>query len=178
LDFRFGTGKTYDGPRIGGFGLLEGVGFNFVANAISGTPYSRQTIVTPDGDAAGGLTGRTTLKGGINGSRLPWQFRMNFRVDKDFNFTMGRKADGKPREASVNVYLQIINLFDNRNITGVYQFTGDPTDDGYLTSSLGAQQLASVINRQAFNDLYRASMADPGNFSLPRRTRLGVRLNF
>ncbi|MFN4766000.1 MAG: TonB-dependent receptor domain-containing protein [Bacteroidota bacterium] len=178
LDFRFGTGKTYDGPRIGGFGLLEGVGFNFVANAISGTPYSRQTIVTPDGDAAGGLTGRTTLKGGINGSRLPWQFRMNFRVDKDFNFVMGRKADGKPREASVNVYLQIINLFDNRNITGVYQFTGDPSDDGYLTSNLGAQQLASVIDRQAFYDLYRASMADPGNFSLPRRTRLGVRLNF
>ncbi|MBU6192840.1 MAG: outer membrane beta-barrel protein, partial [Bacteroidetes bacterium] len=178
LDFRFGSGKAYDGPRIAGLPIMEGIGFNFVANAISGTPYSRQTIVTPDGDVAGGLTGRTTLKGGINGSRLPWQFRMNFRVDKDFSFAMGRKADGKPKEASINVFLQVVNLFDNRNVIGVYQFTGDPEDDGYLTSNLGAQQLASVINRQAFYDLYRASMADPGNFSLPRRTRLGVRLNF
>lgn len=178
LDFRFGSGKAYDGPRLVGLGLLEGVGFNFVANAISGTPYSRQTIVTPDGDVAGGLSGRTTLKGGINGSRLPWQFRMNFRVDKDFNFAMGRKADGKPREAGINVYLQIINLFDNRNVIGVYQFTGDPTDDGYLTSNLGLQQLSQVVNRQAFYDLYRTSMADPTNFSLPRRTRVGVRLNF
>ncbi|MFM8978309.1 MAG: hypothetical protein ACKOJE_09690, partial [Bacteroidota bacterium] len=117
-------------------------------------------------------------KGGINGSRLPWQFRMNFRVDKDFSFAMGRKADGKPKETSINVFLQVVNLFDNRNVIGVYQFTGDPEDDGYLTSNLGAQQLASVINRQSFFDLYRASMADPGNFSLPRRTRLGVRLNF
>ena len=178
LDFRFGSGKAYDGPRLVGLALLEGVGFNFVANAISGTPYSRQTIVTPDGDVAGGLSGRTTLKGGINGSRLPWQFRMNFRVDKDFNFAMGRKADGKPREAGINVYLQIINLFDNRNVIGVYQFTGDPTDDGYLTSNLGLQQLSQVVNRQAFYDLYRTSMADPTNFSLPRRTRVGVRLNF
>ncbi|MFM8319034.1 MAG: hypothetical protein ACKOAV_11790, partial [Bacteroidota bacterium] len=87
-------------------------------------------------------------------------------------------ADGKPKEASINVFLQVVNLFDNRNVIGVYQFTGDPEDDGYLTSNLGAQQLASVINRQSFEDLYRASMADPGNFSLPRRTRLGVRLNF
>lgn len=74
LDFRFGEGKDYSGPRIAGFGLLEGIGFNLVANAISGTPFSRQTIPTPDGAVVGGLQGRTTLKGGINGSRLPWQF--------------------------------------------------------------------------------------------------------
>ncbi|NBU73257.1 MAG: TonB-dependent receptor, partial [Bacteroidetes bacterium] len=53
LDFRFGEGKDYSGPRIGGFGLLEGIGFNLVANAISGTPFSRQTIPTPDGAVVG-----------------------------------------------------------------------------------------------------------------------------
>jgi outer membrane receptor protein involved in Fe transport len=178
LDFRFGEGKDYSGPRIAGFGLLEGIGFNLVANAISGTPFSRQTIPTPDGAVVGGLQGRTTLKGGINGSRLPWQFRMNLRVDKDINFKMGSDRNDKPREATVNVFLQVLNLFNNMNVINVYQFTGDPLDDGYLTSDLGRQQAQGVLNQQAFLDLYRASMDSPGNFSIPRRTRLGVRFNF
>jgi len=118
------------------------------------------------------------LKGGINGSRLPWQFRMNLRVDKDINFKMGSDRNDKPREATVNVFLQVLNLFNNMNVINVYQFTGDPLDDGYLTSDLGRQQAQGVLNQQAFLDLYRASMDSPGNFSIPRRTRLGVRFNF
>ena len=178
LDFRFGEGKNYNGPRINGFGMLEGCRFQLVANAISGTPFSRQSFVTPDGDVAGGLQGRTTLRGGINGSRLPWQFRMNLRVDKDFTFKYGRADNNKQKESTINVYVQILNLLDARNVIGVYQFTGDPDDDGFLTSDLGAQQLQEALDRQAFIDLYRASMMDPGNYSLPRRTRLGIRLNF
>ncbi len=178
LDYRYGEGKNYNGPRINGLALLEGVGFNFVANAISGTPFSRQTIPTPDGAVVGGLQGRTTLKGGINGSRLPWQFRMNFRIDKDVTVKMGKDKNDAPRTSTVNVFLQVLNIFDNRNVINVYQFTGDPTDDGYLTSDLGRQQLQSVLNQQAFFDLYSASMDNPGHFSLPRRTRLGIRFNF
>jgi outer membrane receptor protein involved in Fe transport len=178
LDFRFGEGKNYNGPRINGFGFMEGIGFNFVANAISGAPFTRQTIPTPAGAVVGGLQGRTTLKGGINGSRLPWQFRMNLRVDKDVTVKLGKDKDGKSKEATINVYVQVLNLFNNLNIINVYQFTGDPSDDGYLTSDLGRQQLQSVINERAFFDLYTASMDNPGNFSLPRRTRLGVRFNF
>ncbi len=178
LDFRLGEGKEYNGPRIGEFRILEGIGFNFVANAISGTPFSRQSFVTPDGDVAAGLGGRTTLKGGINGSRLPWQFRMNLRIDKDFTFAYGRDKNDKPKESTINVYVQILNLFDARNVIGVYQFTGDPDDDGFLTSDLGAQQLQAALDQQSFIDLYRASMMDPNNYSLPRRIRLGIRLNF
>jgi len=178
LDFRFGEGKNYNGPRLGDLGILQGVGFNLVANAISGTPFSRQIFVTPDGDVSGGLTGRTTLKGGINGSRLPWQFRMNLRIDKDFTFAYGRDKNDKPKESTINVYVQILNVLDARNVINVYQFTGDPDDDGFLSSDLGAQQLQAALDRQSFVDLYRASMMDPNNYSLPRRTRLGIRLNF
>lgn len=178
LDFRFGEGKNYNGPRINGFGFMQGIGFNLVANAISGTPFSRQTIPTPDGAVVGGLQGRTQLKGGLNGSRLPWQFRVNLRVDKDVTVKLGKDKNDKPREATVNVYVQILNLFDARNVINVYQFTGDPNDDGFLTSDLGRQQLQGALDQQAFFDLYTASMLNPGNFSLPRRTRLGIRFNF
>jgi len=46
-----------------------------------------------------------------------------------------------------------------------------------LASPLGAQQLQSVFSQQSFIDLYRASMDNPGFYSLPRRTRLGIRFN-
>ncbi len=178
FDFRFGKGKNYNGPRPFGIPVLQNVGFNFVANAISGTPFSRQTFVTPDGDVAGGIDGRTTLKGTLNGSRLPWQLRVNLRVDKDIDFKIGKGTGDRPKMATVNVYLQVLNLFDIRNVLGVYRYTGDPMDDGFLTSNLGAQQLNGTLDPASFIDLYTVSMQNPDNFALPRRARIGVRFTF
>jgi hypothetical protein len=177
FDFRYGSGKDYNGPKIKNRNILENFGFNLVANAISGTPFSRQTFVTPD--AAFGITGRTNLKGTINGSRLPWQFRVNLRVDKDFQIKHKMKeGENKEKFSSFNVYIQVLNLLDARNIQGVYRFTGDPQDDGYLSSDLGTQQTNNSINPASFIDLYTTSMQNPANFSLPRRTRLGIQFNF
>ncbi len=179
FDFRYGSGSDYNGPIIAGRKILEDFGFNLVANAISGTPYSRQSIATPD--AAFGLTGRTMLKGTMNGSSLPWQFRVNLRVDKDFNFAYGNKDGDKQRNANITVYLQVLNLLNAQNVLSVYSFTGDPRDDGYLTSALGLQQISSISgngSQQSFIDLYDAAMLNPNNYSLPRRTRLGIRFNF
>ena len=47
-------------------------------SAGSGTPYSRQSNITQE--AAEGINDRSTLTGSLNGSRLPWQFRMNLKV--------------------------------------------------------------------------------------------------
>ena len=179
FDFRYGSGNDYNGPIVAGRKILEDFGFNLVANAISGTPYSRQSIATPD--AAFGLSGRTMLKGTMNGSSLPWQFRVNLRIDKDFSFAYGHKEGDKQRNANITVYLQVLNLLNAKNVLAVYSFTGDPRDDGYLTSALGLQQISSISgngSQQSFVDLYDAAMLNPNNYSLPRRTRLGVRFNF
>lgn len=176
LDYRFGTGKNYTGPKSTALrAIFEGFGFNFTANYISGTPYTRQRLVTPA--AAPAIGGRTQQKGDINSSRLPGQFRVNFRCDKDINIKVGTTENGKPKYLSTTIYLQVLNLLDARNILGSYAYTGSPSDDGYLASPLGAQQLQSVFSQQSFIDLYRASMDNPGFYSLPRRTRLGIRFN-
>ena len=85
--------------------------------------------------------------------------------------------NGKPKYLSTTIYLQVLNLLDARNILGSYAYTGSPSDDGYLASPLGAQQLQSVFSQQSFIDLYRSAMDNPGFYSLPRRTRLGIRFN-
>ena len=176
LDFRYGSGKKYNGPKINGKNILENTGFNIVSNYISGTPYTRQRQITPDG--AFGITGRAFQKGDINTSRLPSQFRMNLRIDKDFKFNMGKDGNDKAKTADMNIYLQVQNALNTQNVLQVYPATGSPTDDGFLASPLGEQQLQGVMDQQSFIDLYRIALENPGFYSLPRRIRLGVRFNF
>jgi hypothetical protein len=104
--------------------------------------------------------------------------RVNIRVDKDIDFKIGKGSGDRPKMATVNVYLQVLNLFDIRNVLGVYRYTGDPMDDGFLTSNLGAQQLNGTLDPASFIDLYTVSMQNPDNFALPRRARIGVRFTF
>ena len=72
----------------------------------------------------------------------------------------------------------MLNAFDTRNVLGVYRFTGLPDDDGYLTSDIGRQDVITEIDPEAFVDQYTIRLANPNNFSLPRRTRLGVLFSF
>ena len=81
----------------------------------------------------------------------------------------------------MNVYVQAQNLLNAQNIIKVYRATGNPEDDGYLTSS-GAQ---STINAQnagagadAFRYLYSLAVNDPAHYSLPRMFRTGISFKF
>jgi hypothetical protein len=115
------------------------------------------------------------IQGSINGSRLPWQFLLNLRLDKDFNFGIGKS--GK-RPATINVYLEILNLLNTKNVTGVYPATGSATDDGYLTAPEYQNQINQQVNSQSYRDLYSIYIDNPYNFSTPRQTRLGLMFNF
>ncbi len=60
----------------------------------------------------------------------------------------------------------------------VYRYTGNPDDDGYLASSVGQGAIKSQTDPVSFVELYDIKQNDPNNYSLPRRLRLGVRLDF
>lgn len=171
VDYRYGVGKAYNGPE-NLKKVLQGMGINFTANYQSGTPYTRQRLVTPA--AAFGITARTQQKGDINSSRLPGQFRVTMRIEKQVSIVTNPESK-KALDATIS--LQIFNLLDAQNVLGAYAYTGSSTDDGYLTSPLGNQQLQGVFSQQSFIDLYRASMDNPGFYSLPRRIRLGINFN-
>ena len=174
IDFRYGSGKRYDGPLLGGKQILANTGVNLVATAGSGTPYSRQLNATRV--AMFGINNRAYLEGSYNGSRLPWTYRMDMRVNKSFDITWGEEEDLK--SASMNVYLQVQNLLNTANIVDVYQFTGNANDDGYLTTAVGVNDIQAQVNPQSFVDLYTVKLNDPSNYTRPRTVRLGVILDF
>jgi hypothetical protein len=179
LDYRFGEGKNYNGPtstrqikgtdQVKTTQWLKNFGANFTLSGGSGTPYTRSDNVV--GTYATG--GSYLLEGSINGSRLPWQFRIDARVDKDFDISK------KPNSTTyLNVYFQFLNLLNTLNITGVYPATGSADDDGYLTAPEWQEQINNQLDPQAYSDLYALRMNSPFNYSTPRQIRLGVIFNF
>lgn len=182
VDYRFGSGQNYTGPvwtRKNGKSVrvFDNVGANVVFRAGSGTPYTKQSNPTPQ--AQFGIATRQNLDGSVNGSRLPWQYRMDLRIDKNVELSWGGTPEGDGRKmANLNIYLQVLNVLNTRNVLNVYRYTGNANDDGYLS----AAQTQQIINAQndptSFMDLYTVKVNNPSNYSIPRRIRLGVMLDF
>ena len=180
LDYRFSIGKDYDGPVIHrkdgkDIQILSNTGFALQVNGGSGTPFTAsRTVSSPISG------GNNLLQGTYNGSRIPASFRFDLRVDKDFNFTIGGKKEGesKGRDAYVNVYLQILNLLNSKNVTNVYNATGNPDDDGYLSAPEWQREINSQIDPQAFAQMYSLYVNSGGNYSMPRQFRIGLSFNF
>ena len=86
----------------------------------SGTPYSKQSNITQE--AASGINDRSTLEGSLNGSRLPWQFRLSMKLNKNFviNWTDKKKSN-------LNVYVQVQNLLDAKNVIVYIELLGTQT---------------------------------------------------
>lgn len=176
LDYRFAEGKEYNGPVIrrtktDAAGneviktaqLLKNTGVNFTIFGGSGTPYTKSTKPK-----------NGVIKGSVNGSRLPWQFRIDGRVDKDIDISWG---EGK-RQSYLNVYVQVLNILDSKNIMGVYGATGNPDDDGYLAAAEFQNEINTQLDSQSFRDLYSILINSPFNYSSPRQIRLGIIFSF
>jgi hypothetical protein len=171
-DYRYGSGKDYNGPVWFNKPIFENTGANLIANLGSGTPYTPQVFATP-------VTGEfsPSTEGSINGARLPWQFTVDLNLDRNFPLTFGKDGE-KKRAANLNVYLWVTNLLNTRNIIDVYRFTGTANEDGWLAAS-NAQQFINNQNSPAgYRNYYSMFVDDPRNYSNPRTIRLGIRFDF
>lgn len=176
-DYSFGSGKDYNGPRIKGKKILEDFGVNLIVRARSGEPYTQQSNVTPEGSFS--TPTRPILEGELGGSRLPWNFKVDFKVSKNFTFvTKGKNGGDAGRPLGLGINLWIQNLLNTQNIIYVYPYTGNADDDGYLTSTIGRQSASGQQSEQSFTDLYKAWINNPNNYSLPRFIRLGLSFTF
>lgn len=167
MDYRLAKDQ---GPNIFGKKYLENAGVNLSAVAVSGTPYTR---ILRNYTAS-------VIDGQPNASRLPWNTRLDLRINKEFYF--GETESGRPKTA-LNVYLYVQNLLDMRNVLGVYGRTGSNQDDGFLASSQGQQLVGTAvaggaITRQALIDYYNLSLLNPNLVSQPRWIRVGVQYSF
>jgi hypothetical protein len=180
FDFRFFSGKDYNGPRINRdkkgkppVELLSNFGFNLVLNGGSGTPYTASMNVTSP------ISGGTRLlKGTYGGSRMPWQFRVDMRVDKDFHFKEKKRKDGSVRRSYMNVYFLFLNLLNTKNVMNVYPYTGNPDDDGYLSAPEWQREINNQLDPQSYRDLYSVYVNKPWNYSKPIQIHFGVGFNF
>ncbi|WP_084274413.1 TonB-dependent receptor [Crocinitomix catalasitica] len=174
LDYRYGDGTDYKGPRIGDFGVLENTGLNVVTQIGSGTPYSGSKLAS--GQAL--ITqGANQLDGTLNGSRKPWQFRVDLQLDRNFNLEFGKDED-KKKAAYLNVYLRVTNIFNIQNVLNVYRATGNADDDGYLTAAQYQTSIQSQLDEQSYRDYYLLKVNNPYNYGVPRTIRLGVKFDF
>ena len=172
LDYRFGKG---DGGKI-----LEGLGMNLLLNFNSGHAYTK--IVEPEnlGQANPWNVGVRALGDSrfrnpeepLNSSLTPWNFNIDLNLNKVFY--LGR--------FNVDVYVNVLNLFDTKHVINVYPMTGTAEDDGWLRAPLAAP-FHAIPN---YTDFYRAINSDnrwafqgvwgQDLYGTPRQIRLGVRL--
>jgi hypothetical protein len=80
------------------------------------------------------------------------------------------------------VYFRVQNLFDARNVIGVYRASGSDEDDGYLASSFGQDELRNLEESgrdvEAFLTSYQWLLVNPGFYTLPRRMYIGATVQF
>jgi outer membrane receptor protein involved in Fe transport len=159
MDYRLGTGE---GPTVMGTKLFENMGINILGTAGSGFPYTPQIEPFSIVDSKAPVP-----SGGINSDRMPWTSRIDLRIDR--KFSVGDRS-------TVSAFLWIQNVLDTESVQGVWRATGQPGDDGYLSTAGGAQFLGSAV--PAAEALYRHRTRGTGRWGLPRLTRIGVRVDF
>ena len=176
LDFRYSGGAKYNGPtwtrkvkdengeeRAKTVNLLENFGVNINAVAQSGRPYTKAKSNT-----------ESTIVGSYRGARLPWGFYIDAVVDKMWTIKVGSKG----RDTYLRAAVAVTNLFDIRNILGVYPVTGNPDDNGYLTDPGTQDIINAYLNPNSFRDMYSIMLMNSWNYSTPRLIRLELTYQF
>jgi hypothetical protein len=186
IDLRF-EGKN-QGPEIFGKRIFRNSGASLTFNVGSGTPYTRNALPN-QADVQFGVNSAVQTQGTAFGSRLPFNYRFDLRVDKTFSLKLGKKATAEGgeefasendnrRALDFNVYVIFLNVFNIQNVFGVYSYSGVPNTSGYLESPVGPRLISGQINPASFVDQYRIREQRPDFYSLPIRIRLGLMVNF
>ncbi len=149
VDFRVRRDQAL---RLFGMTMPSAWGLNAFFTYGSGMPYTR--------------TDEKGLRlGGLNEGRMPANYRVDLRFDKDFFWF---KTDA----TRLRFFVEVNNLFDRRNVTNVYSRTGLADVDGYnfeLTNDPTGPGTIEDVNR-----LQRLLAKDPQNFDPPRSIQWGL----
>ncbi|MCH7534354.1 MAG: hypothetical protein IH948_01160, partial [Bacteroidetes bacterium] len=158
-----------------GFQVFANSGVNVKIVGGSGMPYSKLTRPAQIGG---------TLKGAVNGARLPWSATFDVTFSREFEFTLGaRKEDhtkGKKEGKMIYgyAYVEVFNIMNFKFVSDVNAFTGNPGDDGYLASAQADLEIANMISPDSFVDFYKIRQQSRDNYFSPRLIRLGVEFSF
>ncbi len=164
LDYRFGKN---DGPDV-----LQEFGASILMTFNSGHPF---TIGTGNDQIESTTDLRNRLASeAVNSSTTPSIFQVDLRLDKTISIM---------DKLSANIFIQVINILNTKNIYNVFTRTGSATDDGWLNDPKLGLPLVEKYGPQ-YAQLYRTTQIDYGYgygnllYGPPRQIRLGLRLEY
>ena len=188
LQYSFAAGAFYNGPttkkqiknsdRVKETRWLEASGISLVFLAGSGFPYTQSS--EPYSTIVG--AGARSVKGKINGSRMPWTFNVDLNIWKGFPIILKNSDDPRARKmGQIVVSLAILNLLELDQISSVYSYTGSATDDGYLTAAKYQRDIASATSVASYIDYYTIAMERGNGINAlggPRTFNLSISFDF
>jgi hypothetical protein len=174
LNFNYSYEEN-EGPTVNGKHFLQNFNANMIMRARSGEPYTTTQNVIGN-----------QIQGGLNGTRLPWHFGIDLRLDKRFAVSGFGKKSATATDAPVlakhkyyvTTFIYFQNLFNIKDVLGVYPYTSRPDDDGYITSPNGQLFVNSTLSPQSVQDLYSLYVNNPGFYNGPRRANVGFAFSF
>ncbi|MDR1791974.1 MAG: carboxypeptidase regulatory-like domain-containing protein [Bacteroidales bacterium] len=164
------------GKKVKEYKPLEGVGVTLTLKAGSGLPYTRSSEVYSSIVSLG----QRQVEGSINGSRLPWSFNADLKVWKTFMFNVNKKEDGSAHLCGLELSITVSNLLGFKQARTAYSYTGEPDDDGFLTSTKYQSYIAARESVQSFWDYYTIMMNQAWNnpWGAPTTAEFGIRFTF
>jgi hypothetical protein len=177
LDYRFNMNEG--GP------ILSGLGANLLFQFSSGHPYTY--VYSPLGgqttpyevgvDYMNDTRSRVALEP-LGSSTTPWTFTTDLKIDKGFKIGALR----------LNAYMIVNNLLNHKNVINVFQNTGSPSDDGFLSNPEFSANTIAGNGGQVYEDMYKAinlvngqaywDQVDQEIYGTPRQIFLGLKLSF
>ncbi|MFT5156207.1 MAG: hypothetical protein ACI83I_000750 [Bacteroidia bacterium] len=167
--YNFGREKSYQGPKGWAESIFENTFLSATLNASSGNPYTSIQAPITGAQAANGVVQRSQIKGNPFGNRMPWATQVDLRIEKGIMVN---------EHNMIRMYVSAANLLNTLLIRNVYSFTGLPSDDGYLNSPVGQQQVRNQIDAETFTQLYKIRLDNPNNFGSPRNIQIGLKMDF
>ncbi|MCT4664735.1 MAG: carboxypeptidase regulatory-like domain-containing protein [Flavobacteriales bacterium] len=171
IRYGFPSGDAYNGPaKLKN--VLQGMSIFLLGNVASGRPYTLGGI--PYASQETGAATSPSIKGTVNGSRLPFRYNIDLSLSK--RFTIAR--EGK-KDIGMRVYAGVQNLLNTENILSVFRATGNSNDDGWLSSPQGQDKINALGDQgNTYVDFYNTRLDNPYRYSSPRTIRVGVSFEF
>jgi outer membrane receptor protein involved in Fe transport len=158
LDYRFGGDEDVPKGFMGK--IIRNAGLNILFSFNSGRPYTARTV----SETATGLSGSYVLSA-KNELYRDWNFRLDLRVDKTVPVW----------KTNWNFYVYVINLLNTEIVNSIFEGTGKPNDNGFLSTPTGASRYETD---PVFRQLWPERVNFLSNYGPPRQVRFGVNISF
>ena len=152
--------------RTGNKGRLKLFGANMLFRYGSGMRY---TPSKPRTAVFGGQLSDQPVAA-LNSGVMPATFNVDIRMDKTFMVN----------NISLGLFCVVKNVLNNQSVQSVYNFSGLPNNDGYLTTQAGQNWINdySIGSPALGEQLYTSRITSPGRYGSPRQVQIGLRVDF